>query len=156
MLHYLVAVHVLLFLLKEKKYIMQNHNNYLSKNQAKLNNLNKHTNLGKKEKKKQSESFPIFYIFWFTEYAFSSPTYTHPHSWFYSFRGVGGKPWVSHSKMKNNSFDLFGSQYNTFPAGFIVPLPRGNQTPAGKESLPASRGFLQWGGWWGRLITSRH
>lgn len=28
---------------------MQNHNNYLSKNQAKLNNPNKHTNLGKKE-----------------------------------------------------------------------------------------------------------
>ena len=60
MLHYLVAVHVLLFLLKEKKYIMQNHNNYLSKNQAKLNNLNKHTNLGKKEKKNNLNLFPYF------------------------------------------------------------------------------------------------
>jgi hypothetical protein len=36
---------------------------------------------------------------------------------------------------EEHSFDLFRNQYNAFPAGLTVPLTRGNQTPAGKESL---------------------
>lgn len=49
----------------------------------------------------------------------------------------------------------FPSQYNALPAGLTTPNTRGNQTPAGKASLPASGGFYRGVGHGRKLITVR-
>lgn len=99
----------------------------LSKHQAMLNNLN---------------LSPDF-IFSNLMNNILLPAHAYPYPWFDSFQKVGVNPWASYGKVKNIHLTFFRNQYNTSPAGFIVPLPRGNQTPAGRQSLQASGGFLQ-------------
>lgn len=119
---------------------MQSQNNHLSKNQTTLNKF---------------DSFPILYIFYFNEYAFSSPTHAHPHSGFYSFQVVGVKPWASHRKVKNLIWPFQGASTILSPCWVYSPTPQGKSNTCWQIVFMSQQGVSA-EGWGGRNQALRN